>query len=272
MANRPMAAIRQLIRDQTTGLHVIDALGSIGTDVMIGAGSVGELTFAMCSLEAFGLAPHFRRAIQDGELRYTEVSGVAISVALEAAARKLPFLPMRDLGGSELPAHAPAHYGEVICPFTGESLMAMRALEIDVALIHVLRADPEGNCQTAGPLANDVDYARAAKRVIVTCEEVVDRGRIAESPGSTHIPGFLVDAVIEAPFGAHPTSHVPRYSLDAQATMDYANACSAGEGDAYIRALASEDESAYVERMLDQDRRRLLMALAAGFSSTVERV
>ena len=262
MANHPMAAVRQLIRDRIGDLHVIGSLSSIDVDQLIAAGLVRELTFSMVSLEAYGLAPHFRRAVQDGTLRINEVSGVAMNVALDAGARNLPFLPMRDIGASELPEVTPDAYAKITCPFTGEQLLGIRALNPDVALVHVLRADAAGNAQVEGPMSCDPELARAARRLVVTCEELVDTETIAADPASTHIPGFLVDAVIEAPFGAHPTTHVPRYGLDAWAVMAYADACGEGRGAEVLAELAAETEEGYRERVLDEDRRAVLETVA----------
>lgn len=263
MANHPMAAVRELLRARVGDLRLIGSLSSIDVDLLIGAGLVSELTFSMVSLEAYGLAPAFRRAAQENAITLHEVSGVAMNVALDAGAHQLPYLPMRDIGGSQLVEVSADHYHPVTCPFTGESLLAIRAINPDIALIHVRRADRSGNCQVDGPLANDPELARAARRVIVTCEQIVDRVEIASAPATTHIPGFLVEAVIEAPFGAHPTSHVPAYGFDAWAVMDYADAWQAGDGDAYLDALAAEDEAGYRARVLDDERRDVLCAIAA---------
>jgi glutaconate CoA-transferase, subunit A len=262
MSNHPMAAVRQLIRDGIGDLHVIDSLASIDVDLLVAAGLVRELTFSMVSLEAFGLAPSFRRAVQDGTLTIHEISGVAINIGMDAGARNVPFLPMTDLGSSELPAHVPDSLRMMECPFTGEPLLAVRALNPDVALIHVLRADDEGNCQVEGPLAIDPEIARAARSVVVTCEEIVSTEQIAAAPATTHIPGFLVSAVIEAPFGAHPTTHVPRYGFDAWQIMEYADINAAGGGADYVEQLRSESEEAYRERVLDGERRVVLTSVA----------
>jgi glutaconate CoA-transferase subunit A len=262
LSNHPMAIVRQLIRSGVGDLHVVGSLHSMDAELLVGAGLVRELTFSMVSLEAYGLAPSFRRAVQNGELSIHELSGVALSVALEAGARRLPFLPMRAIGDSQLIDRSADFYSEVRCPFTGETFLAIRALRPDVALIHVRRADADGNAQVDGPLSNDPELARAAERVVVSCERLVDRIEIAENPASTHIPGFLVDAVIEAPFGAHPTAHVPEYGLDAWAVMEYADACTDGAGDAYRERLASETESDYRDRVLDEERRTVLRVSA----------
>jgi acyl CoA:acetate/3-ketoacid CoA transferase alpha subunit len=263
MANHPLAAVRQLIRDEARDLHVIGSLSSIDVDLLVGAGVASELTFSMVSLEAYGLAPNFRRAVQDGTLKINEVSGVAFNIALDAGARNVPYLPMADLGGSQIPEVTPHMYAEITCPFTGAPLLAVRALEPDVAIIHVLRADAEGNAQVEGPKSADPELARAARRVVVTCEELVETDVIASAPASTHIPGFLVEAVVEAPYGAHPTSHVPRYGFDAWSVAEYADVCAAGGAAEYIAQLAGESEAAYRERVLDADRRTVLGAVAA---------
>jgi acyl CoA:acetate/3-ketoacid CoA transferase alpha subunit/acyl CoA:acetate/3-ketoacid CoA transferase beta subunit len=264
MSNHPMAAVRELVRAHIGDLHVVDNLASLDVDLLIGAGLVRELTFSMVSLESFGLAPHFRRAVEHGTVEITELSGIALNLAIDAAARNLPFLPMRDLGASEIPDHQPEHYTAIVCPFTGEPLLAVRAIKPDVVLIHALRADPEGNCQFDGTLAIDPELARAGTKVIVTCEEIVAREVIAERPDSTAIPGFLVDVVIEAPLGAHPTSHVPSYGLDAWSVMDYVQACRGGDGDwsAYLAQIAGESEEEYRERVVPSRRRRVLHSIA----------
>jgi glutaconate CoA-transferase subunit A len=271
MSNHPMAAVRELIRAGLDELHVVDSLASIDIDLLVGAGLVRELTFSMVSLEAFGLAPHFRRAVQDGSLQINEISGVALNVALDAGAHNVPFLPMAELGGSQLPEMCPSGYGSVTCPFTGERLLAVRAINPDVALIHVRRADEEGNCQVDGPLASDPELARAAKRVVITCEELVSRADIAATPELTHIPGFLVHAVIEAPFGAHPTTHVPCYGFDAWAIMEYADVCAEGGGPEYIARLQTETEADYRARVLDDERRAVLESIA-GHARTLDGV
>jgi glutaconate CoA-transferase subunit A len=108
----------------------------------------------------------------------------------------------------------------------------------------------------------DPELARAARRLVITCEELVDTETIAADPASTHIPGFLVDAVIEAPFGAHPTTHVPRYGLDAWAVMEYADACGEGRGAEVLDQLGNESEEDYRARVLDNDRRAVLETVA----------
>jgi len=260
-ANHPMAAVRQLIRDGRKDLHAMTIVGSVDVDLLAGAGVIGHLSFSMVTLEAFGLAPNVRRGIESGALGFTEFTGLGLLIGLEAGHRGVPFLPYRGPFGSDIPAQYPEWYSTVACPFTGEELTAVRAINPDVAIVHALRADAEGNAQWDGTSGPDVDMAQAARRVVITCEEVVPRETIVANAHMTKVPGYYVDAVIEAPFGAHPTSHVPVYPLDAWQLMEYAGAAS-GEGFAgYVDRIRNESEADYRERVLGNGRDRVLRSL-----------
>jgi glutaconate CoA-transferase subunit A len=261
--NHPMAAVRELIRAGRRDLHAMTVVGSVDIDLLAGAGVLGHLTFSMVTLEVFGLAPNVRRGIEGGTLGFTELTGLGLLVGLEAQGRGMPFLPYRGPFGSDLPGRYPDVYRTVDCPFTGETLTAVRAIQPDVAIVHALRADAEGNAQWDGTSGPDVEMAKAAKRVIVTCEEVVPRSAIVETAHMTKLPGYYVDAVIEAPFGAHPTSHVPSYAVDAWELMEYATAASTPDGYAhYLDRITAESEAGYRERVLHSGGRdRVLRAL-----------
>lgn len=264
LSNHPMAAVRQLLRDGVGDLSVVSPLASIDVDLLIAGGAVRELTFSMVSLEAYGLAPNFRRASERGEIELREVSGVALNVAFDAGAHRLPFLPMRDIGGSDLPTGPADAYREVRCPFTGESLLAVRGIQPDVAIVHATRADREGNAQVDAAWGNDPEIARAARTTIVTCEEVVERDAIAASPTATHVPGLVVDAVVEVPLGAHPTSHVPRYVTDGWQLLEYVEAHEDGRGGEVVAGIVAEGEPAYRERVVPAARRAVLGRLGEG--------
>jgi glutaconate CoA-transferase subunit A len=264
MSNHPMAAVREIVRRGIGGLRVFGSLSSLDVDLLVGAGLVRELTFSMISLEVHGFARHFRDAVEQGKLKTREMSGIAYAIALDAGARNVPFLPAHQPGRSQLPELPNDAYAQIRCPFTGQDLLAVRAIVPDVAIVHVSRADGSGNCQVDGPLSGDPELVRAARRVVVTCEEVVDSEAIAADPASTTIPGFLVDAVIHAPFGAHPTSHVPTYGADAWDIASYANACKDGRGKAWIERLIDQSEDSYRDLVLDDERRAVLTAIGAG--------
>ena len=259
-ANHPMAAVRQLIRAGRRDLHAMTVVGSVDIDLLIGAGALGRLSFSMVTLEAFGLAPNFRRAVEAGKLPFTEYTGLGLLIGLEASGRGVPYLPYRGPFGSDLPAHYPEIYRTVACPFTGEELTAVRAVQPDVAVVHALRADREGNAQWDGTSGPDVEMAKAARRVIVTCEEIVPREVVVATAHMTKLPGYYVTAVIKAPFGAHPTSHIPAYALDAWELMAYSSAAADDSYDAYVERIRSETESEYRDRVL-YGRDKVLRAL-----------
>jgi glutaconate CoA-transferase, subunit A len=250
-ANHPMAAVRQLIRAGRKDLHAMSVVGSVDVDLLVGAGVLSHLSFSMVTLEAFGLAPNFRRAIETGVLGFTEFTGLGLLIGLEAQGRGVPYLPYRGPFGSDIPAHYPEIYQSVSCPFTGEELTAVRALQPDVAIVHAWRADAEGNAQWDGTSGPDIEMAKAARRVIVTCEQVVPREDIVATAHMTKLPGYYVSAVVEAPFGAHPTSHVPSYVHDAWQLMEYAAAAGGADYADYVDRIRSESELQYRKRVLD---------------------
>jgi glutaconate CoA-transferase subunit A len=263
-ANHPMAAVRELVRARRTDIHGLALLGSVDVDLMVGAGVLRHLTFSMVTLEAMGLAQNFRRAVQAGELPITEIPALSLQVALEAGGQSVPFMPVRGPIGSDLVAQNPEVFGTARTSFGDEDVMVVKAIRPDVAIIHALRCDRLGNVQFDGTYSQDPELAAASDTVIVTCEEIVDSSEIAAQSHLTKIPGFLVDHVIEAPFGAHPCSHVPRYAQDAWEILEYQKAAMAG-GDAYaayVDRIRGETEAEYRERVLAGDRDRVLAALA----------
>jgi acyl CoA:acetate/3-ketoacid CoA transferase alpha subunit len=261
-ANHPMAAVRQLIRAGRTDLHALTVVGSVDIDLLVGAGVLRHLSFAMVTLEAFGLAPNVRKGIEGGTLGFTEYTGLGLLVGLDAQGRGVPYLPYRGPFGSDIPPRYPEIYSTVTCPFTGEELTAVRAIQPDVAIVHALRADAEGNAQWDGTSGPDVEMAKAAKTVIITCEEVVDRDVIVANSHMTKVPGYYVSAVVEAPFGAHPTSHVPAYPLDAWQLMEYAGAAGGDGYSEYLDRLRGETEEVYRKRVLGNGREAVLRQLA----------
>jgi glutaconate CoA-transferase subunit A len=264
-ANHPMAAVREIIRAGRDDIHAVALLGSVDVDLLIAAGALSELTFSMVTLEAFGLAQNLRRAVQGGMLPITEISALSLQVAIEAAARSVPFLPLRGPVGSDLVALHPEVYGTATTSFDDESTMVVKAFAPDVAIVHALRCDARGNAQFEGTMSQDPELAAASGTVIVTCEELVDTEEIAAAPDLTKIPGFLVDAVVPVGFGAHPTSHVPRYSHDPWQILDYQeHALAGGEAmDEYVARIRSESEAEYRARVLGPEREATLAKLAS---------
>jgi glutaconate CoA-transferase subunit A len=163
-------------------------------------------------LEARGLSPHARRVLESGEVEFTEWSNYALAVRFKAAAMGLPFLPARVMLGTDTFRRSAACV--IRCPFTGEQLLALPALYPDVAAIHVHEADRFGNCRIRGTTVADLDLARAAKRLIITCERLVPPEEVRADPSRTVIPFFCVDAVCEVPYGSYPGNMPYEYFSD----------------------------------------------------------
>lgn len=163
-------------------------------------------------LEARGLSPHARRVMESGTVAFTEWTNYALAVRLKAAAMGLPCLPARTMLGTDTFAHSAARVIE--CPFTGETLLALPALYPDVAAIHVHEADRYGNCRIRGTTVADLELARAAQRLIITCERLIPHDEIRRDPTLTVIPFFCVDAVCEVPFGSYPGNMPYEYYSD----------------------------------------------------------
>src|SRR5262249_2645373 len=165
-------------------------------------------------LEARGLSPQARRVLESGEVECTEWSNYTLAVRFQAAAMGLPFLPARSLLGTDTFRHSAARV--ITCPFTGARLAALPALYPDVAAIHVHEADRYGNCRLRGTSVADLDLARAAKRLIITCERLIPNDEVRRDPTRTVIPFYCVDAVCEVPYGSYPGNMPYEYFSDEE--------------------------------------------------------
>ena len=165
-------------------------------------------------LEARGLSPQGRRLLESGQVEVCEWTNYALALRLRAAASGVPFLPARNMLGTDTWRYSAARLVE--CPFTGLPLAALPALYPDVALIHVHESDAHGNCRIRGVSVADLDLARAAKRVIITAERLVDNEEIRAAPHATVIPSLCVDAVCHVPYGSYPGNMAECYFSDEE--------------------------------------------------------
>jgi glutaconate CoA-transferase subunit A len=163
-------------------------------------------------LEARGLSPHARRVLESGQVACAEWTNYALAVRFKAAAMGVPFLPARDMLGTDTFRRSAARV--IACPFTGERLAALPALYPDVAAIHVHEADRYGNCRIRGTTVADLELARAARQLIITCERLIPNDEIRRDPSRTVIPFFCVDAVCEVPYGSYPGNMPYEYFSD----------------------------------------------------------
>jgi glutaconate CoA-transferase subunit A len=223
----PMTLVRELIRQGRRELTVTCVVGGIGVDWLAWKGCMSRFCGPIVSMEAFGLAPGFRRGVEAGRIVFEEYSETGILARLAAGARGLPFQITRGMIGTDLPALLPDAVREIEDPFSGEPVLACRALRPDVCLLHAHRADAKGNVQyRQGTIWPDVQsFPKAAARTIVSVEEVVSEAEVRRRPHETVIPHFAVDAVVEARHGCHPTSFFPDYTYDQAFHREWVAAC-----------------------------------------------
>jgi glutaconate CoA-transferase subunit A len=217
----PFAAGHEIIRQKKRGLTLIGPISDILFDQLIAAGCAEKIIGAWVGNVMMGSAYNFRRAVEEDGMKVFNMTNFTIALALQAGAMGVPFLPTRTALGSDLTKGNHFFY-QVISPFEPkETLWAVRALVPDVAVVHVQRADREGNAHCWGNFGVMIEAVRAAKRVIIVAEEIVDPEVIASDPNRTVIPGFLVNAVVECPYGAHPSPVQGCYKRDDTFFQDY---------------------------------------------------
>jgi glutaconate CoA-transferase subunit A len=204
LSRTPLALVWALIRAGRRDLVCARGISSNEGELLFAAGASRHLVTSWFSLGiVWGVSRIMRAYTETGRARFEEWSHLAMGLRFRAGAMGVPFLPMRSMLGSDVLAQLPD--ARVIdCPFTGEKLALVPALNPDVALIHVQRCDAYGNAQIDGLPFMDLDLAMAANRVILSAERIVSNDQIRRTPDQTKIPFFAVDAVVEAPFGAAP--------------------------------------------------------------------
>jgi glutaconate CoA-transferase subunit A len=212
----PFAAGHEIVRQGKHGLTLIGPISDILFDQMIAGGCVERVIAAWVGNVMMGSAYNFRRAVERGSMKVTNMTNFSVALALQAAAMGVPFLPTRTALGSDI-AQGNEFFAEIESPFSGNEpakLHAVKALSPDVAIVHLQRADSDGNAHCWGNFGVMIEAVRASKRVIVVAEEIVEPEVIASDPNRTVIPGFLVDAVVECRYGAHPSPVQGYYKRD----------------------------------------------------------
>src|SRR6202142_956393 len=219
----PFAAGHELIRQSRRDLTLVGPISDILFDQLIGASCVSRVMAAWVGNVSAGVGYCFRRAVERSIPRRLEVvdySNFTLALALHAGALGVPFLPSYATLGSDL-VKKNGNLREFASPVSEERLVAVRALRPDVAILHVQRSDSQGNAHIWGSLGVAVDGARAARKVIVIAEEIVEPDVIASDPNRTLIPGFLIAAVVHAPWGAHPSPVQGYYNRDHAYFSEY---------------------------------------------------
>jgi acyl CoA:acetate/3-ketoacid CoA transferase alpha subunit len=231
----PMSLSRELIRHRFQNLRSA-AQGVFEVELFAASNQFKQMDWTYMGLEVYGVSHVLRRAVESGYVeQVVEWSNAAMAWRLKAAAMGIPFIPTRHMLGTDTLSHSGAKVIE--CPFSGEPVALLPALALDVAMIHVHRADKYGNCQVDGILGFGPEMARAAKRLIISAEEIVDEDVIRARPDRTTFPYYLVDAVVHAPYGSHPGEMGGMYERDEEHIKEY---------------VEGSKDVAYVEGYLDK--------------------
>jgi glutaconate CoA-transferase subunit A len=241
----PMSLVNEIVRQGICDLRVAGQ-GVLELDMLLGAGLVKALDITYIGLEVYGVSNVLRREVESGRVEQcVEWSNASLAWRFKAAAMGVPFIPVRSMLGSDTFKYSAAKVIE--CPFTGQPICLLPALILDVGLIHVHRADMYGNAQIDGITGFAMEMARASKTLLISAEKIVPTEDFRCHPDHTVIPYYLVDAVVEAPFGSHPGEMCYEYVRDEGQIKEWVQASADPGGtraylDKYIYAVRDHQE------------------------------
>lgn len=250
------AAGHEIIRQKRRDLTVCRLTPDLIYEQLIGGGCVRKLVFSWAGNPGAGPLYALRRAVEEGvpnPLELDEYSHFGMVARFTAGAAKLPFFPLRNYMGSDLPKVNP-NIKKVQCPYTGEQLATVPALNPDTTIVHAQRADHSGNTQIWGLMGVQKEAAFAAEKVIVVAEEIVEESIIRSDPNRTLIPEFIVDAVVHEPYGCHPSFAQGYYDRDNSFYVNWRSISKdLPKFNAYLEewVYGLKNRAEYVERMGD---------------------
>ena len=249
---KPMAIVRELIRQRKKGLTIVGTVHSLDADMLIGAGCVERIETSYVGLEKYGLAPNFRRAVQRGTIRLVHYPEMLAWDRFRADREGWPFWPCYSLGGCEGILDNPEII-EYRCPVSGRRAWALPAARPDVVLLHAYQGDCYGNLRLQPhsmlPQAMDVEMARSCGCVLATVEELLTTEELCRQPQYNQIPALRMTAVCVAPHGSHPLSTLSKTREDEPHIRLYTEAAKSEEGfRAYLEryVYGAEDEAQYL--------------------------
>jgi glutaconate CoA-transferase subunit A len=216
----PFAAGHEIIRQGISGLVIARATPDLIYDQMVAAGCARKVIYSYMGNPGVGSLRVVRAEIEAGRLEWEEYSHFGMISCLQAGATGLPFMPMNPTAAGDLERANP-NYRKVTDPYSGREVVVVPALKPDVAIVHVQRADAEGNAHIWGIIGEQKEAAFAADHVILTAEEIVDESVIRSDPNRTLIPGFIVDAVCQVPYCAHPSYTQGYYDRDNEFYLEW---------------------------------------------------
>jgi glutaconate CoA-transferase, subunit A len=255
----PFAAGHEMIRQGKKDLTLARATPDLIYDQMVAAGCARKVIFSYMGNPGVGSLRIVRSAIEQGKLEWEEYSHFGMITRLQAGASGLPFLPMNQTGATDLEQANP-NIRHIPDPFGGKDVIVVPALNPDVAIVHVQRADANGNAHLWGIIGEQKEAAFAAKKVILTAEEIVDEAIIRSDPNRTMIPGIVVSAVCHVPFACHPSYAQGYYDRDNEFYLAWDKVSESPEAtkqylDEWVYGV--KDRNEYWERLGAEAHKRL---------------
>ncbi|MHA1885505.1 MAG: CoA transferase subunit A [Promethearchaeota archaeon] len=218
---KAISACREIIRQNKKNLSICTFVGGLDVDMLIAGKCISEVRSCFVGMEMFGMAPHYRKAVESDSIKVSEESEASIALGLRASYLKVPFMPLKGIIGTDLPK-VRDDIRQIEDPLgSKDQLMALPKIDLDVAILHVPYADELGNGNIAGAVWMDADMAKTAKKTIIICEKIVETEDIRHLQGKAQLPMQTTDAVVKLPFGAHPTSCYPFYTFDPLHIQEY---------------------------------------------------
>lgn len=237
----PMAFVREIVRSKKRDLRIVKTAGAHDVDLLCGSDCVSIVDAGFISYETeFGLANHYRKAVETGRIKANEHACYTVMCALRAAKAGLNFIPVKGLVHSDLIAEND-YFRKITDPFSGESVTVVKSINPDVAVIHVHECDKEGNAVIYGPKFDDELISLSAKKVILTTEKLVNKSKFSKQMQNIAIPGFLVDSIVVIPKGASPCSCPGLYDIDEKILKDFTSNCSKEHIEKYLAYYEVKD-------------------------------
>lgn len=237
----PMAAVREIARQQKRNLRIVKTAGAQDVDLLCAMDCVQSVDAGFISYETkYGLATHYRKGVQEGRVIGNEHACYTVICALRGAAMNVPFMPVKGLNAGDLLLKND-YFVVVEDPFGGEPVTLVKSLVPDVAIIHVQECDAKGNGIIHGPKFEDILISRAAKKVIITTEQIVPESKTRLNAERVDIPGFLVSAVVHVPNGAAPAACYRKYEVDDTSLSSFIEMESKEEIQEYLKGYETKD-------------------------------
>ncbi len=246
----PMAFAHELVRQKKRNLTIYTCGSEMDIDILSGACVVSRFELAFFAIEGIGLVPNIQRRIREGAIQIEDYSNLAMALRFLGGALGVPFMPLKSMLGTDLLSKTrfrPKKAEVMTCPFSGEKVVLVPSVRPDFSIVHVSRVDKEGNAQIDGIRGEDIEGARAGKKLIVMAEEVVDTEFIRAQPDQTVIPNIYVSQVVECPWGSYPMMVYNYYDYDMAHVRMYYDQCKTEEGwqkycEEYITSLKDHNE------------------------------